>query len=166
MDEGFPAYLNLVRQSMASDGIFLFYTCLNIYIWVGSQADPGFVQDLFNVNSSAEIDMLTAEHQIFDNCEGSSYQAKLYDFVTQLRGQSTQYGLIRVIKEGDQESNQIVSNLLIEDSLNPVYMQDFQKFYNSMTGDGSGMLPGGNAPAYGGSPGGAGGAAGGMPPRY
>lgn len=62
MDEGFPAYLNLVRQSMSSDGIFLFYTATTIYIWVGSSADPSLIQELFKVNSCQEIDMFFAEH--------------------------------------------------------------------------------------------------------
>lgn len=40
----FPPMETLSRGTLRSDGIFLIYNGISIYIWVGSQADPSYLQ--------------------------------------------------------------------------------------------------------------------------
>jgi hypothetical protein len=49
--ENFPGMLNLVRQSLSSDGLFLVYNTMNVFLWVGTQLDSFYVKELFKVDA-------------------------------------------------------------------------------------------------------------------
>lgn len=60
----------------------------------------------------------------------------LYSIVNQFRYQRQPYCEIRVLTEGDAESEQTLKSFLIVDNMNPTYNMDFNKFLSTITGGG------------------------------
>jgi hypothetical protein len=91
---------------------------------------------------------LISEEEIFTGYESSSYLMALYNIVTSFRYYRQPYCEIRVITDGDPESEAILKSMLIVDNMNPSYPMDFQKFLGTATGSGGAIGPGvgGGAP--------------------
>jgi len=124
----------LVRQAVQSGGVYLCYNSLGSYIFVGREAPQWFIQQLFKVNSFREINKTMSEEEIFADADSSHYLTALYSLLNQVRYQRQPFVELRVLLEGDQESENILSSMLISDNRHPVYGQDFQRFLNTVSG--------------------------------
>ena len=47
--------MGLNYESISHEGVFMLNDGFDIYIWVGSQADPSVLDSLFNISSFEEI---------------------------------------------------------------------------------------------------------------
>lgn len=61
--------------------IYLCYNALNVYIFVGAQADPTLIQALYKVGSFQEINYEMTEEEIFADVESSPYLTALYNLI-------------------------------------------------------------------------------------
>lgn len=76
----------------------------------------------------------------------------LYNIINQFRYQRQPYCELRVLVEGDPESESTLRSMLVVDNLNTGYPMDFQKFLGTLTGAGGSSVgpgvPGGAPAAY------------------
>jgi len=75
----------LQRESLPSTGIYLCYNAINVYIFVGRQADPSLIQALYKVADFTQINIALTEEEIFADVESSAYLTNLYSLINQVR---------------------------------------------------------------------------------
>ncbi|CDW76512.1 sec23 sec24 trunk domain containing protein [Stylonychia lemnae] len=149
-DQNFPQLENLDRASILPSNIYLCYNGLALYFFVGTDCDPFFIQTIFKANDIAHIDRLISEEEIFAGYETTPYLNSLYNIVTSFRYQRQPYVELRVLINGDAESESILRSMLVVDNQNSGYPMDFTKFLATITGGGGLHGPGaavGGAPA-------------------
>jgi len=56
---------SLERGQIRQDSIYLCFNGLCIYLWVGSQCDPYFIQEIFKTNDFSHIDKQISEEEMF-----------------------------------------------------------------------------------------------------
>lgn len=54
---------------------------MNIYIYVGAQADPWLISTIYKVPEFAQINILMSEDEIFADAEGSAYLTNLVSLI-------------------------------------------------------------------------------------
>ncbi len=54
---------------------------MNVYIFVGNQADPSLIEALYKVQDFTQINIALTEEEIFENCESSAYLTNLYSLI-------------------------------------------------------------------------------------
>lgn len=99
-------------------------------LYVGRACDPWFINELFHVAEFSQIPKHITEEEVFTATETSTYQYALYTNInSQLRTQRQPFCELRVLLEGDPESDAALKALLVTDAVaNPVYNVDFVKF--------------------------------------
>ncbi len=122
--------------------MFLAFNGMTVFIYVGKGCDPWYINELFKVPDFAHIDRHIGEDEIFapGYYEQSSYLVALYNIINNsIRTQRQPFVEIRVLTEGDSESDNIMRSLLVNDAVaNPVYNVDFSKFLATISGVGVG----------------------------
>jgi len=94
------------------------------------------LSQIFKVEDFSQIDRQISEEEIFADYESSPYLTSLYSIINSIRYQRQPFCEIRVLTEGNPESENILNSMMIIDNCNPSYNMDFQKFLASMTGAG------------------------------
>jgi len=64
-EQNFPQLESLERGQIRQDSIYLCFNGLCIYLWVGSQCDPYFIQEIFKTNDFSHIDKQISEEEMF-----------------------------------------------------------------------------------------------------
>ncbi len=116
--------------------MYLIYNALTIYLFVGKQTDPYYLSQIFKVNSFQSIDRGISEEEMFADVEQSAYLNTLYIIINQIRYQRQPFTEIKLLLEGDNETEGLVNQMMIIDNKNSVYQTDFQKFLGTITGGG------------------------------
>ncbi len=127
---------SLERASIRSDGLYLMFNAFTIYVYVGKQVDPYYIQQLFKVQDVFSIDKCMSEEEIFADIDSSQYLTALYSIINQIRYQRQPFCELRIIVEGVEDAEQILSSLLIVDNKNATYTMEFNKFLATITGGG------------------------------
>ena len=70
---------------MQPNQIYLIYDSVAIYIYVGQQTDPYFLELIFKVQDFRQIDKAMSEEEIFADVESSAYLAGLQAILEQIR---------------------------------------------------------------------------------
>lgn len=83
--EEFPALEVLERRSIRPDMMYLMYNSITIYLYVGRQCDPYFIQEIFKVGNYQQIDKAISEDEMFANVEESAYLGALNSIINQIR---------------------------------------------------------------------------------
>lgn len=125
------------------------YNAFSIFLYVGKDVDPFFLQEIFKVGDFYSIDKAMGEEELFADYANSAYLTALYNIIYMIRAQRQPFTEIRILVQGDSYSDETLKGMLISDNLNPVYPIDFAKFLGTITG-GSPMGPGasGTGAAY------------------
>lgn len=76
---------SLERAAIRSDNIYLCYNSLALYIYVGKQCDPYFIQTIFKTNDFNHIDRAMSEEEIFADYATSPYLTSLYNLINSFR---------------------------------------------------------------------------------
>ena len=90
------------------------------------------------MNDALHIDKLMAEEEMFADSANSAYLTALYNIIYSFRYQRQPFCELRILIEGDSESELMLNSMLIVDNRNPAYNSDFNKFLATMTGAGTG----------------------------
>ena len=102
---------------------------MQIYLWISRNCDPFFIFEIFKVEDVTQIDRYISEEEIFEQVEESSYLKALYGIVNQIRYQRQPFTEIRVLFEGEMESEVIIQSLCVMDeAANPRMKMDFGKY--------------------------------------
>ena len=106
-----PELVNLSRERLASGGIFLLENGLEMYLWVGAQADPAAVQGLFGVPTlqgapPGSVAPLTS---------GNDLATRLHDICQALSEDAPRWMQLWVVSEGDAPMESRFSWFLVED---------------------------------------------------
>ena len=137
-DQEPPALQSLERSLLASAQLLLCFNGLSVMIYVGKTCDPWFLNEIFKVHDFTQVDRHTGEEEIFapGYFESSPYLMALYNLINQqMRSQRQPYCELRVLTEGDVDSDTTLKSLLITDAVaNPSYSIDFTKFLSTITG--------------------------------
>lgn len=104
---------------------------------MGAQVDPWFLHTLFGVDDSRAVDRNRSEDEIFAAMDGNAYLTELYNTIQNVRYQRPPFCELQILREGDQESEFLLSSLLIQDNKNPIYQKDFHAFLNFVQGSGA-----------------------------
>ena len=135
---------SLERSAIKTEQVYLCFNGLAIYLLVGRLCNPWFIQTLLKVNDVNQIDKQMSEEEIFQGYEHSAYLSAVYGLVSQFRCQRQPYCELRILVEGDIESEIILKTMLTVDNMNPTYNIDYAKFLASIVGSGSGLPTSGN----------------------
>ncbi|KAJ6246006.1 sec24-related protein [Anaeramoeba flamelloides] len=106
----FPNRLSLTLQNLTTDGIFLLANGIEIYIYIGEQANEQLlnqlfgIEDIFNVPSQA----------LFVPQLQNKYNKLIRQFINTLNNIFSRNMIVRVIKQGDYNQG-IITNWLVED---------------------------------------------------
>jgi hypothetical protein len=84
-DQNYPPLEVLERRSLRPDCIYLSYNAFGIYMYIGRQTDPYFIETIFKVQDFTQIDKQISEDEIFANAAESPYLTALYNIITQIR---------------------------------------------------------------------------------
>jgi hypothetical protein len=108
-------------------------------LYVGRACDPWFINELFHVAEFTQIPKHITEEEVFTLTESSAYQYALYTLInTHIRSQRQPFCELRVLLEGDPESENALKSLLVSDGVaNAVYNIDFAKFQQGIVGSSS-----------------------------
>eukprot|EP00349_Pseudokeronopsis_sp_Brazil_P003657 CAMPEP_0202957256 /NCGR_PEP_ID=MMETSP1396-20130829/1690_1 /ASSEMBLY_ACC=CAM_ASM_000872 /TAXON_ID= /ORGANISM="Pseudokeronopsis sp., Strain Brazil" /LENGTH=151 /DNA_ID=CAMNT_0049674651 /DNA_START=2150 /DNA_END=2605 /DNA_ORIENTATION=- len=136
---------SLERGSISSGEIYLLFNGLTLFLYVGKNADPAFLQAIFKVGDVYAVDRCISEEEIFADVEQSPYLANLYAVINQVRYQRQPFCEIKVLLEGiDPEAEAVLQSMLIVDNRHPVYTMDFNKFLSTFSTSGlANAMPGG-----------------------
>ena len=118
---------------MHSNGIYLLYNSIQIFLFVGRASDTFFLGQIFKVNDIQQLDKNISEEEIFADVESSSYLTALYSIINQMRAQRQPFCGLRVLLEGEPESEGIIAQMMVVDNRNAAYQYDFNKFLATMT---------------------------------
>lgn len=141
-DQAPPALESLDRSLLGRAQLLLCFNGLAVYLYVGRSCDPWFLNEVFRAPDFAHIDRNMSEEEIFAPgvYEHSAYLVALYSIInSQLRVQRQPFCELRILTEGDPESDSIIRGMLVNDGFaNAAYNVDFAKFLATVTGGGGG----------------------------
>jgi hypothetical protein len=134
--EQLPPLEALDRTVFQKNQLLLCFNGFQVMIFVGRTCDPWFINELFHVAEFSKIPRHITEEEVFINTETSAFQYALYTLInSQLRTQRQPFCELRVLLEGDPESDAALRALLVTDAVaNPTYSVDFAKFQQTLLG--------------------------------
>ena len=95
--------------------VFLLETGSDLFLWIGSQANPLVVNNLFGVNSLQGVDMSTLSIQ----AESCDWTARFSAIIDALRADHSERHMhLHFIREGDGYSEAFFGRFLVEDRTN------------------------------------------------
>ena len=107
-----PTTCNLTSENLTADGVFLMETGSDLFLWIGSQANPMVMNNLFGVPSLAGMDMSTVQ-VLTDSCD---WAARFNAVLVALREEQPQrYMHLHFIREGDGYAEAFFGRFLVED---------------------------------------------------
>ncbi|GBP12210.1 Protein transport protein Sec24C [Eumeta japonica] len=108
-----PSSLPPLRASidkMNEQGVYLLENGVHMLLWVGSQAPPEFVRDVFGANNAQQIDTQVAELPVLDN----SLNEAARECIRDARLRRHKHMRLRIVHQYDKEESQF-RRLLLED---------------------------------------------------
>ena len=139
---------------VASGGtIFVCYNAQVVALYVKRDADPSLLETIFKVSSFDQINKEMTEEEMFEDVESSTYLTALYNIINQIRYQRQPFCQLKVLLQGDQDSDRLLATMCVIDYQN-AYTKDYNKFMSEMTpraGPGVSAQPGGGQAAAAGA---------------
>ena len=139
-DQELPGLEALDKSVMQKAQLLLCFNGLQVLLYVGKTCDHWYINEIFKVQEFSLIDKHMSEEEIFapGYYEGSAYLCALYNIINQqMRLQRQPFCELRILTEGDQESDLLLRSLLVNDvAANVTYAMDFAKFLTTITGGG------------------------------
>ena len=109
-----PTTCNLTSENLTADGVFLMETGSDLFLWIGSQANPLVMNNLL-VCPLAGMDMSTVQ-VLTDSCD---WAARFNAVLVALRDEHPQrYMHLHFIREGDGYAEAFFGRFLVEDRTN------------------------------------------------
>lgn len=110
-----PATCNLTSENLTPDGVFLMETGSDLFMWIGSQANPLVMNNLFGVPSLTGVDM-SAVQVMTDSCD---WAARFNAVLVALRAEHpARHMHLHFIREGDGYAEAFFGRFLVEDRTN------------------------------------------------
>jgi len=113
--ENYPPLEVLQKGNMQPNQIYLIYNSVAIYMYVGQQTDPYFLEQIFKVQDYRQIDKSISEEEIFADIDSSSYLAGLHSILEQIRYLRVPYCELQILLQGEIDSENIVKSCCILD---------------------------------------------------
>lgn len=133
--EAFPGLLNLSRTSLESTGIYVIFNTFGLYIWIGREADPFFLEQLFNVTDLNQLEHLDfSEEELFFSEEAlaKGWVQELYAIMQSCRVSQKIYPSVEVLFEHDQQRSETsLRQLMVEDNSKGMDIGTIQKLLRS-----------------------------------
>lgn len=106
-----PEMLNLTRESMTQDGVFLLEDGETILMWVGSAVDPNFLQAVFGIGSFDQLESTAAE--AIAGTRGDPVSNKIGNILMQVRSERPfPFMQLLVIRQGEPKEARLFASLI------------------------------------------------------
>ena len=110
-----PGTCNLTSENLSPEGVFLMETGSDLFMWIGSQANPLVMNNLFGVPSLAGVDMSQVQ-VLTDSCD---WAARFNAVIVALRAEHpARHMHLHFIREGDGYAEAFFGRFLVEDRTN------------------------------------------------
>jgi protein transport protein SEC24 len=117
--EALPGLLNLSRSWLESTGIYILNNWFTVYLWIGSQVDSFFLDQLFGVQNFDELTTSEfSEEEIFfgEEQEAKAWVQELYAVIQTIKVSILIYPEFKILFEVDHKSEVILKELMLEDA--------------------------------------------------
>ncbi|XP_066519103.1 protein transport protein Sec24C isoform X4 [Hoplias malabaricus] len=111
--DALPMAIRDSEERLSKGGVYLLETGLNLFLWVGANAQQELLQNIFGTSAFNQIDSNMTSLPILDN----SYSKKLREIVESLRAHRSRYMKLMVVKQEDK-LELIFKHFLVEDKNN------------------------------------------------
>ena len=81
---------------------------MNVFIFVGKEADPALIETLYKVPEWSQISLSMTEEEIFADVDDSAYLTALYSLINQVRYQRQPFCPLRTLTENDNYIEDII----------------------------------------------------------
>ena len=123
----------LQRQTLLPDQIYLGYNAQQVFLILGSQADPSLVRSIYKVDDFSQLNMNLTEEEMFADVEESPYLTALYSLINQVRYQRQPFCPLRTLIFGDKTSESTLLQICVLDQSQSGYTVDYHRFMNEVT---------------------------------
>lgn len=96
----FPALLNLNRESLESTGVYVLFNTFNVYLWIGKEVDPFFIDQLFGLETLEGVAAWEYSEEDIFFAEGQTEKGwvqELYAIIQQCRVSQKIYPSFQVL---------------------------------------------------------------------
>uniref|UniRef100_A0AAR2KIX2 SEC24 homolog C, COPII coat complex component n=1 Tax=Pygocentrus nattereri TaxID=42514 RepID=A0AAR2KIX2_PYGNA len=108
-----PVAIRDSEERLSKGGIYLLETGLNLFLWVGANAQQELLQNIFGTPAFGQIDSNMTSLPILDN----PYSKRVREIVESFRAQRSRYMKLMVVKQEDK-LELIFKHFLVEDKNN------------------------------------------------
>ncbi|KAL6475430.1 hypothetical protein MHYP_G00164700 [Metynnis hypsauchen] len=108
-----PVAVRDSEERLSKGGIYLLETGLNLFLWVGANAQQELLQNIFGTPAFSQIDSNMTSLPILDN----PYSKRVREIVESFRAQRSRYMKLMVVKQEDK-LELIFKHFLVEDKNN------------------------------------------------
>lgn len=107
---GIPVPLRTSYEKLRADGVFLLENGLQMFIWVGTNTSPEWLNDVFGVNAPHQLDPVMAELPERDN----PTSVRVRDIIATIRAQRKRHIRMFVVLQ-QSKHEMVMRNFLVED---------------------------------------------------
>ncbi|XP_026869134.2 protein transport protein Sec24C isoform X3 [Electrophorus electricus] len=108
-----PVAVRDSEERLSKGGVYLLETGLNLFLWVGANAQQELLQNIFGAPAFSQIDPNMTSLPILDN----PYSKRLREIIESFRAQRSRYMKLMVVKQEDK-LELIFKHFLVEDKNN------------------------------------------------
>merc|ERR1712217_771944 len=125
-----PDMLNLTRESMSMDGVYLLEDGDTMHMWIGKAVDAAFLQAVFGAPSFEQMDSVQAETTLVTRPDPVS--CKIAAIISQVRAERpVPFMQLHIIRQSDPKETRFFASL-IEDrtvGLQSTYIEFLQRMW-------------------------------------
>ncbi|XP_068231353.1 protein transport protein Sec24C [Palaemon carinicauda] len=107
---GLPAPLRASYEKLRADGVFLLENGMQMFIWVGTNTNPDWLNDVFGVNAPHQLDPVMAELPERDN----PTSIRVREIISTIRSQRKRHVRMFVVLQ-QSKHEMVMRNFLVED---------------------------------------------------
>uniref|UniRef100_A0A8W8MRJ5 Protein transport protein Sec24C n=1 Tax=Magallana gigas TaxID=29159 RepID=A0A8W8MRJ5_MAGGI len=93
-----PAAIRCSVERLRDNGVYLLENGLSMFLWIGHNVEPQWVQKVFSVQSAAQIDIDKCKLNDLDN----PVSQKLRDAINSIRGERCRYMKLTIVRQRDK----------------------------------------------------------------
>uniref|UniRef100_F6XHQ2 Protein transport protein Sec24C n=1 Tax=Ciona intestinalis TaxID=7719 RepID=F6XHQ2_CIOIN len=96
--EGLPPAIRCSEERMKENEAYLLENAVSLFLWIGQSVDPAWIQNVFGVQSAAQIDIDLVNLVVYDNEDSR----KLRDLVAKLQASRNRQMKFTIVRQRDK----------------------------------------------------------------
>lgn len=111
-----PKVIRCSADRMSESGVYLLENGISLFMWIGLQVDPGWLNQVFGAHTIGQVDIEMTSLPVLDN----PLSSRLNDIVRQIQDQRQHYLKLTVVRQRDKLEGWFKHFLVEDKGLNPV----------------------------------------------